>query len=78
MLPYCNGYNFEVFPVYYIREIIFNLVDNLSIGKGMNPIISPPTTGRLSSTALVRQLVLEKENSKFKPVKLRLKIDLVS
>ena len=26
----------------------------------------------------MRQLVLEKENSKFKPVKLRLKIDLVS
>ena len=27
---------------------------------------------------MVRQLVLEKENSDFKPVKLRLKIDLVS
>ena len=26
----------------------------------------------------MRQLVLEKENSEFKPVKLRLKIDLVS
>ena len=31
-----------------------------------------------SSSALVQQLVLEKENSEFKPVKLRLKIDLVS
>ena len=27
---------------------------------------------------MVRQLVKEKENSQFKPVKLRLKIDLVS
>ena len=34
--------------------------------------------GRLGSSLLVRQLVLEKENSEFKPVKLRLKIDLVS
>ena len=30
------------------------------------------------SSALARQLVKEKENSEFKPVKLRLKIDLVS
>ena len=30
------------------------------------------------SSALVTQLVYEKENSKFKPVKLRLKIDLMS
>ena len=34
--------------------------------------------GRLVSSALVRQLVLEKENSEFKPVKLRIKIDRVS
>ena len=27
---------------------------------------------------MIRQLALEKENSEFKPVKLRLKIDLVS
>ena len=32
----------------------------------------------MGSSALVRQLVLEKENSEFKPVKLRLKIYLVS
>ena len=32
----------------------------------------------LDSSALVRQLVGEKENSEFRPVKLRLKIDLVS
>ena len=48
----------------------------------MNPIILPPAMGkqqdRIGSSALVRQLVQEKENSKFKPVKLRLKIDLVS
>ena len=39
----------------------------------MNPIILPPAMGkflgRLGSSALVRQLVLEKENSEFKPVK---------
>ena len=48
----------------------------------MNPIILPPAMGkycdRLGSSALVRQLVQEKENSEFKPVKLRWKIDLVS
>ena len=32
----------------------------------------------MCSSALVRQLVKEKENSEFKPVKLRLKFDLVS
>ena len=32
----------------------------------------------MSSSALVRQQILEKENSEFKPAKLRLKIDLVS
>ena len=51
-------------------------------GKGMNPNIPPPATGkqqgRLGSSALVRLLVQGKENSEFKPVKLRLKIDLVS
>ena len=36
----------------------------------MNPIILP--------SPLVRQLVYEKEYSEFKPVKLRLKLDLVS
>ena len=53
-----------------------------TLGKGINPIILPPAMGkqqdRLGSSALVRQLVQEKENSEFKPVKLRLKIDLVS
>ena len=48
----------------------------------MNPIILPPAMGKLYSrldySALVRQLVYEKENSEFKSVKLRLKIDLVS
>ena len=47
----------------------------------MNPIILPPAMskqkGRLGSSALVRQLILEKENSEFKPVKVRLKINLV-
>ena len=53
-----------------------------TLGKGMNPIILPPAMGkyldRLGSSALVRQLVQEKENSEFKPVKLHLKIGLVS
>ncbi len=53
-----------------------------TLGKGMNPIILPPAMGkqqgRLGFSALVGQLVQEKENSEFKPVKLRLKIDLVS
>ena len=53
-----------------------------TLGKGMNPIILSPAMGkqqgRLGSSALMRQLVQEKENSKFRPVKLHLKIDLVS
>ena len=48
-----------------------------ALGKGMNPIFLPPAMskqeGRLGSSALMRQLVQEKENSEFKPVKLRLK-----
>ena len=44
----------------------------------MNPIILLLLANRLGSSALVMQLVWEKENSEFKPVKLRLKIDLVS
>ena len=48
----------------------------------MNPIILPPAMGkqwgRLGSSALVRRLVKKKENSEFKPVKLRFKIDLMS
>ena len=43
----------------------------------MNPVILPPAMGkyygRLRSSALVRQPVKEKENSEFKPAKLRLK-----
>ena len=53
-----------------------------TLGKGMNLIILPPAMGkqqgRLGSSAQVRQLIQEKDNSKFKPLKLRLKIDLVS
>ena len=53
-----------------------------TLGKGMNLLILPPAMGKqqdgLGSSALVRQLVQEKENSEFKPVKFRLKIDLVS
>ena len=41
----------------------------------MNPIILPPAMGkqqdRLGSSALMRQLDLEKENSEFKPFKFR-------
>ena len=50
-----------------------------TLGKSMNPIILPPATkDRLGSSALVRQLAYEKEYSESKPVKPRLKIDLVS
>ena len=52
-----------------------------TLAKGMNPILPPAMgkqQGRLRSSGLVRQLVQEKENSEFKPVKLRLKIDLMS
>ncbi len=53
-----------------------------TLRKGMNLIILHPAmgkqSGRLGSSALVRQLVLEKENSELKPVKLCLKIELVS
>ena len=49
-----------------------------TLGKDMNPIILPPAMGRLSSLALVRQPVYEKEISEFKPIKPCLKIDLVS
>ena len=52
-----------------------------TLGKGMNPNILPPAMGKIvgqtGSSALVRQLVKEKENSEFKPVKPRLKIDLL-
>ena len=48
----------------------------------MNPVILPPAMGkylgRRGSSALMRQLAYEKENSEFKPVKLRLKTDLMS
>ena len=54
----------------------------ITLGKGMNPTILPVALvklqSRLGSSALVRHLVREKENSEFKPGKLRLKIDLVS
>ena len=69
------------------RVQILDLTDCIShstntLGKGMNPIILPPTMGkqqdRPGSSVMVRQLVQEKENSEIKPVKLRLKIDRVS
>ena len=47
----------------------------------MNPIILPPAMGRLGQTrffSLGEATSLGKENSEFKPVKLRLKIDHVS
>ena len=46
----------------------------------MNPIILPSAMskiGRLSSSAMDKQPVWEKENSEFKLVKLHLKMDLV-
>ena len=44
------------------RMLIMDETDSISrstntLGKGMNPIILPPTMGRLGSSVLVRQLV---------------------
>ena len=48
----------------------------------MNSIILPPAMGKwlgsLASLVLIRQPVLEKEYSEFEPIKVHLKIDLVS
>ena len=49
-----------------------------TLGKGMNPIILPPAMGKIVGQTGFFSLGEEKENSEFKPVKLRLKIDLVS
>ena len=50
--------------------------------KGVNPTDFPPAMdkykGILGSLALLRQPVLKKENSNFKPVELCIKTDLVS
>ena len=78
--PWCNGYRRRTINPGRDTDCISHSTNTL--GKGMNPIILPPAMGkqqdRLGSSALVRQVVQEKENSEFKPVKLRLKIDLVS
>ena len=50
----------------------------IPLGKEWIQLFSLQLWVNSSSSALVRQLVQEKENSEFKPVKLRLKIDLVS
>ena len=48
-----------------------------TLGKGMNPIIRPPTMSKyLELSAVVWRSV--EENSNFKPVELHLKIDLMS
>ena len=47
------------------------------LGNGHGDTSSNPGRDCISS-ALVRQLVLEKEISEFKPIKLRLNVDLVS
>ena len=53
-----------------------------TLGKGMNPIILPPAMGKIVGQtrffSLGEATSQEKENSEFKPVKLCLKIDLVS
>ena len=67
--------------VQILDETDCNSQSTNTLGKGMNRIILPTAIGkqqgRLGSSALVRKLVSEKDNSEFKPVKLRLKIDLV-
>ena len=54
-----------------------------TLGKGMNPIILPPAMGKIVGQAGFVSLgeatsLGEGKTSVFKPVKLRLKIDLVS
>ena len=53
-----------------------------ALGKGMNPIILPPTMGKIVGQTMFFSLgdatCLGEGNSEFKPVKLRLKIDIVS
>ena len=66
-----------------IRVQILDETDCIShsintIGKGMNPVILPLTMVKKKSRLGSSATVYEKENSEFKPVKLRLKIDLVS
>ena len=85
--PWCNGYRRrkwtrrqEFKP--WTRLIAFHIA-LIPLGKVWIQLFS--YGGRIfgmlwvnSRADLVRQLVQEKENSEFKPVKLRLKIDLVS
>ena len=50
-----------------------------TLWKGMNPIILPPAiVGQTVFFSLGEATSLEEGNSEFKPVKLRLKTDLVS
>ena len=50
-----------------------------TLGKGMNPIILPPAmVGQTIIFSLGETTSLGEGNSEFKPVKIRLKIDLVS
>ena len=84
--PWCNGYRRKKWTRWHefkswTRLIAFHKA-LISLGKvwiqlfSLQLWVNSWTEWVLS--ALVRQLVWEKENSEFKPVKLRLKIDLVS
>ena len=68
-------------PISILDEVDYISHSTNTLDKGMNQInllsVMGKLLGRLGSLDLVRQPVKEKENSEFRPVKLRLKIDLV-
>ena len=77
--PWCNVYRRHEFKS-PTRLVAFHIA-LIPLGKVWIQLFSPQLwiNSRVDySSALVRQLVYEKENSEFKAVKLRLKIDLVS
>ena len=62
---WCNGYHRRKWTL-MTRVQILDKADCIShstntLKRGMNPIILPPSIGRLGSSALVRQPVKEKE-----------------
>ena len=74
-----NGYGNQV---KIQDQIVYTSHGANTLGKNMNPSILPPTMGKIIEQFGIFNFgiatVLEKENSLFKPVKLRINIDLVS
>ena len=77
---WCNGYRRRKWTRWHefkswTRLIAFHIA-LMPLGKVWIQLFSLQLVDRLGSPALVRQLVKERENSEFKPVKLRLKMTL--